>query len=71
MTHYLGVKFGTYLGQNANNKTMVNFHPGKKTDSKKGVMRTKVARTDTSTNDVSQIFLSDEVDILLTTFGPT
>ena len=33
-------------------------------------MTRKVARTDTSTNDVSQIRLSDELDILLKKFGP-
>ena len=33
-------------------------------------MSRKVARTDTSTKDVSQIRLSDESGILLTTFVP-
>ena len=58
------------MGQNAKNKTMVKFPRGKKTDSKKGVMNREVARTDTSTKDVSQIHLSDESDIILTKLGP-
>ena len=70
MTHDLWGGFGTYLGQHANNKKMVKFPRGKKTALKKGVISKKVARTDTSTKDVSQSRLSDESDILLTTFGP-
>ena len=69
MPHYFWGKFGTYLFQNANNKTMVKFPMGKKTASKKGDMSRKLARTATSTKDVSQIRLSDELDILLTAFG--
>ena len=49
---------------------MVKFPWGNKTASKKGVIISKVARTDTSTNYVSQIRLSDESDILSTSFGP-
>ena len=71
MNHYFWGKFGTYLGQHAKNKTMVKFPWGKKTASKKGVMSRKVARTDTSTRDVYQSRLSDELDILLKTFGPS
>ena len=48
---------------------MVKFPRSKKTDSKKGVMIRKVARTATSTKDSPQSLLSDESDILLTTFG--
>ena len=36
-----------YLGQNAKNKTMVKFPQGNRTASKKGVMSSKVASTDT------------------------
>ena len=49
---------------------MVKFPWGKKIASKKGVMSRKVARTATSTKDVSQSRLSDELYIPLTTFGP-
>ena len=70
MTHDLWEEIGTYLGQHANNKTMVKFPWGKMKASKKGVMSRKVARTDTSTKDVSQSRLSDESDILLKKFGP-
>ena len=66
MTHDFWGKFGTYLVQHAKDKTMVKFPWGKKTDSNKGVMTKKVARTDTSTKYVSKIRLSDELDILLT-----
>ena len=71
MTNYLWGRFGTYLVQHAKNKTMVKFPRGKKTASKKGVISRKVARTDTSTKDVSQSRLSDGSGILLTTFGPS
>ena len=50
---------------------MVKFPWGKKTASKKGDMSRKVARTATLTKDISQIRLSDELDILLATFGPS
>ena len=60
MTHDFLEEIGTSLGQHAKNKMMVKFHRGKKTASKKGAMSRKVARTDTSTKDVSQIRLSDE-----------
>ena len=60
---------GTCLDQHAKNKTMLKFPWGKKKSSKKGFMRSISARTDTSTKDVSKIRLSDESDILLTTFG--
>ena len=59
MTHYFWEGCGTYLGQHAKNKTMVKFHRGNKTASNKSVMTRKVARTDTSTNDVSQSCLGD------------
>ena len=68
MTHDFWGKFGTYLGHHAKNKATVNFPRGKKIASKKGVMSRKVARTSTSTKDVSQIRLSDESYIPLTTF---
>ena len=71
MTHHFWGEIGTYLGQNVKNKTMVKFLRGKKTASKKGVMSRKLARTATSTNDVSQSPLSNELDILLKTFGPS
>ena len=71
MNHYFWGEIGTYLGQHARNKTMAKFPQGKETASKKGVMSRKVARTYTSTKDVSQIRLSDELDILLTTFEPS
>ena len=70
MTHYFWGKFGTYLGQLANNKTIVKFPGGKKTASKKGVMIRKVSSIDTSTNYVSQSRLSDKSDIILKIFGP-
>ena len=70
MTHDLWGKFVIYLAQHANNKTMVKFPRVNNIASKKGFMFRKVAGTDTSTKDVSQIRLSDELDILLTTFGP-
>ena len=70
MTHDFWGEFGTYLGHNANNKYMVKFPWGNKTTSMKGDMSRKLARTDTSTKDVSQSRLSDESDILLTTFRP-
>ena len=70
MTHDFWGKFGTYLGQLANNKTIVKFPGGKKTASKKGVMIRKVSSTDTSTNYVSQSRLSDKSDIILKIFGP-
>ena len=66
MTHYFGEKFGTYLGQYEKNKIMVKFPWGNKTASKKGAMIRKVARTATSTKDVSQSRLGDELDILYT-----
>ena len=66
-----GGEIGTYLGQHAKNKTMVKFPRGKKTDLKKGVMSSKVARTYPSTKDVSKIRSSDELNIMLTTFGPS
>ena len=69
MTNYLWEEIGTYLGQHAKNKMMVKFPWGKKTASKKGVMSRKVARTDTSTRDVYQSRLNDELDILLKKFG--
>ena len=47
MTHDFWGKFGTYLGQHAKNNTMVEFHRVDNTASKKGVMSSKVARTDT------------------------
>ena len=49
---------------------MAKFVQGKKTSSKKGIMSRKVARTSTSTKDVSQIRLGNELDILLNIFGP-
>ena len=70
-THDLWEGIGSYQGQHAKNKTMVKFPWGKKTASKKGVISSKVARTDTSTRDVYQSRLSDELDILLKTFGPS
>ena len=70
MTNGFWGNFGTYLGQYAKNKTMVKFPWGNKTTSNKGGMGMKVASTDTSAKDVSQIRLSDDLDILLTTFGP-
>ena len=70
-TYNFGGEIGTYMGQNVKNKTMVKFLRGKKTASKKGVMSRKLARTATSTNDVSQSPLSNELDILLKTFGPS
>ena len=68
MTHHFWGEIGTYLGQHAKNKTMVKFPRGKEIASKKDVMSRKLSRTDTSTNDVSQSCLGDELDILLTTF---
>ena len=59
------------LGQHAKNKMMVKFPRDKKTNSKKGDMSRKVARTATSTKDVSQIRLSDKSYTILTTFGPS
>ena len=56
------------LGQHAKNKMMVKFPRDKKTNSKKGDMSRKVARTATSTKDVSQSRLGDESDIVLTAF---
>ena len=70
MTHIFWGIFGTYMGQHAKNKTMLKFPRGNKTASKKGVMSSKVESTVTSTKDVSQICLSDESDILFTTFVP-
>ena len=70
MTHDFWGKFGTYLGQNAKNKAMVKFPWGKKIASKKGVMSRKVARTATSTKDVSQSRWSNESDIFSKIFGP-
>ena len=49
---------------------MVKFPHDKKTTSEKCDMSSKVARTTNSTKGVSQIRVSDELDILLTTFGP-
>ena len=49
---------------------MVKFPLGKRTTSKNGDMSSKVARTTNSTKGVSQIRLSDELDIPLKTFGP-
>ena len=63
-------KFGTYLGQHAENKTTVKFPQGKRTAPNKGVISRKVESTATSTKDVFQIRLSDELDILLKTLGP-
>ena len=71
MTHDVWREYGTYLGQHANNKTVVKFRRGKNTASKKGVMISKVSNTATSTKDVSQSRLSNESDILLITFGPS
>ena len=71
MTHYFWGEFGTYLGQHAKNKNMVEFPRGKKIASKKGDTSQKVARTATSTKDLSQSRLTDESDILLKTFGPS
>ena len=48
---------------------MVNFLRGKNTDSKKGAISSKVASTSNSNEYVYQIRLSNESDILLTTFG--
>ena len=42
MTHDFVEGVGTYLGQNANNKTMVKFTQDKNIDSKKGVISRKV-----------------------------
>ena len=70
MTHDFLGGIRTNLGQYAKNKMMVKFPWVKKKASKKGVRSSKVARTDTSTNDVSQSRLSDESDIILTKFGP-
>ena len=70
MTHAFWGEIGTYLGQHAKNKTMVKFPRGKKTASKKGVISRQVSRTANSTKDVSQSRLSNESDILLTTFVP-
>ena len=47
---------------------MVKFPRVKKIASKKGDMSRKGASTATSTKDVSQIRLSDELDILLSAF---
>ena len=47
--------FATYMGKNEKNKTRVKFPRGKKTYLKKSVIIRKVARTDTSNKDVSQI----------------
>ena len=71
MTHVFWGEIGTHLVQQAKNKMILKFSWGKKTASKKVVMSRKVARTDTSTKDVSQSCLSDKSDILLTTFGPS
>ena len=60
MNHNFWGGFGNYLGQNTKNKTMVDFPWGKSIDSKKGVIGRKVARTATSTKNVSQSRLSDE-----------
>ena len=68
MTHDFWGKFGTYLGRHARNKTVVKFPRVKKIASKKGDMSRKGASTATSTKDVSQIRLSDESYIPLTTF---
>ena len=70
MTHDFWGNSGTYLGQYDKNKTMVKFTRVKKTTLNKGGMSSKLARTTNSTKDVSQIRVSDELDILLTTFGP-
>ena len=70
MTHDFWGEFGNYLGQHVKNKTMVKFPWGNKTASNKGFMSRKVASTDNSIEDVSRSSLSDESDILLTTFVP-
>ena len=49
---------------------MVKFPRDKKTASRKGVISRQVSRIANSTKDVSQSRLSNELDILLTTFGP-
>ena len=49
---------------------MLKFPRGNKITSKKVDMSMKVAMTDTSAKDVSQILLSYELDILLIVFGP-
>ena len=65
MNHDLWGKFGTYLVQHANNKTILKIPLDKNTASKKSVISRKLSRTATSTKDVSQRRLSDESDILL------
>ena len=65
MNLYFWQTFGTYLGQNVKNKTMVKFPQDNKTASKKGVMSRKVARTATSNKDDPQSRLRDELDIIL------
>ena len=62
---------GTYLGHHEKNKRMRKIPIGKRKTTKKGDMSRKVARTATLTKDISQIRLSDELDILLATFGPS
>ena len=70
MTHYFWGEFGTYMGRHTKNKTIMNFLQGKRIASKKHVMSSKVASTSNSTKDLSQSRLSNELDILLITFGP-
>ena len=49
---------------------MAKFVRGNNTSSKKGLMSRKVARTATSTKDVSQSRLGNALDIPLKVFGP-
>ena len=58
------------MGKHARNKTMVEFPRGNRVASNKDFISIKVAGTATLTNYLSQIRLSNESDILLTTFGP-
>ena len=64
MTHDFLRNFVTYLGLYEKNKMMVKFNRGKKTASNKGTMSRIVSRSATSTKDISQIFLSNELTVL-------
>ena len=71
MSHGFWGGFGTYMGNHEINKTVVNFPQGNNTAPNASLMSIKVARTTTSTNDVSQINSSNESYMFSTTFLQT
>ena len=58
------------MGKHARNKNMMDFPRRNIKSSEKAVISRKLARTDTSTKNLSQIRPSNKSYILLTTFGP-